>query len=155
MKYFSKYDTSSSYLTAIMSSNSHNFEEIIGETPKIYNFDEEGSEENPVYTVWSEKRLPMALFKPFGYSACPTQLMTVCFWLWLLFGFFLHAWTYMSSKKIREAEASIFAEIDGVKIVDERMETAEMDEKSLVVKAESSTDEENNLVGKARSSDQY
>ena len=131
-------------LISIISTNSHNFEEIVGETPKIYNFDEEGSEENPVYTVWSEKRLPMAIFKPFGYSACPTQLMTACFWLWLVLGFFLHAWTYMSSKKIREAEESAIAERDCVKIIDGPMETAEIDEISSVVKAESSTDEENN-----------
>ena len=176
---------------------SHEFEEVLGETPKIYNFgvvveseeeeaaeaeegaaedvvaeeeltedteeveehSEEGEEEHsasedtPEYTGWSEKRLPMAVFKPFGYSAGPTQLMTACFWLWLALGVFLHAWKYMSSKKIREAEESANAEKIAAKNLDGPMETAEsadMDEFLKVIhggdqkKDETSTDEENN-----------
>jgi len=174
---------------------SHEFEEVAGETPKIYNFgvvveseeeeaaeaeeeaadaitedteeehsDEEGEEhseeegeehsedeeggsassDSPEYTGWSEKRLPMAVFKPFGYSAGPTQLMTACFWLWLVVGVFLHAWKYMSSKKLREAEESANAERDGAKTVDAPVETVHMDENAQVAKEEGSTDEENN-----------
>jgi high-affinity iron transporter len=160
---------------------SHEFEEVIGETPKIYNFgvvveseeeeaadaeeeaadaitedteegeehseEEEGgsaSSDSPEYTGWSEKRLPMAVFKPFGYSAGPTQLMTACFWLWLVFGVFLHAWKYMSSKKLREAEESANAERDGAKTVDEPVPTTHMDESAPAAKDEVSTDEENN-----------
>ena len=111
------------------------------------------SEDSPEYTGWSEKRLPMAVFKPFGYSAGPTQLMTACFWLWLVFGFSLHAWEYMSSKKIREAEERANAEKIAAKNLDGPMETAEsadMDEFLKIIggepmkKDEASTDEENN-----------
>lgn len=167
---------------------SHEFEEVLGETPKIYNFgvvvvseeeetaeaeegaaedavaeeeltedteeaeehSEEGEEEHsaskdtPEYTGWSEKRLPMAIFKPFGYSAGPTQLMTACFWLWLVFGIFLHAWKYMSSKKILQAEEDANAERIGAKTVEEPMETVDMDGDDPIKKDEASTDEENN-----------
>ncbi|EED95805.1 Ftr1_plasma membrane iron permease [Thalassiosira pseudonana CCMP1335] len=105
----------------------HEFEEVYGETDKIYNigvkrslFEEEeetrylshserfltavDEEAKPEYTFWSEKKLPMALLKPFGYSAGRTQLQIACFWSWLVFGIVLHAWKYVSSKKIREAQ---------------------------------------------------
>ena len=157
---------------------SHEFEEVAGETPKIYNFgvvvpseeeehseeeaeaeeagedlvedaeveaeEEEEEEDEVVYTGWSEKRLPMAIFKPFGYSAGPTVLMTTCFWLWLLFGIALHAWKYISSKKIREAQESANAEMNAPKTLEEPMETADMDGSEPIVKDENSTDEENN-----------
>lgn len=115
----------------------HEFEEVYGETDKVYNigvkrslFEEEGTshlsyserfltsaeeeaeeEANPEYTFWSEKKLPMALFKPFGYSAGRTQLQIACFWSWLVFGIALHAWKYASSKKIREAQDFAEAEV--------------------------------------------
>jgi len=62
-------------------------------------------DEKPEYTFWSEKQLPMALLKPFGYSAGRTELQIACFWSWLVFGICLHGWKYWSSKKIFEAEA--------------------------------------------------
>mmetsp|Transcript_4421 Transcript_4421/g.8582 ORF Transcript_4421/g.8582 Transcript_4421/m.8582 type:complete len:299 (-) Transcript_4421:213-1109(-) len=52
----------------------HEFEEVFGETSKIYKIQN---------SFWSHKALPMVIFKPFGYSAGPTILMTICFWLWL------------------------------------------------------------------------
>jgi high-affinity iron transporter len=58
----------------------------------------------PVKTIWSEKQLPFALLKPFGYSAGRTQLQIGCFWGWLTLGCVLHVWKYMSSKKLLEAQ---------------------------------------------------
>ena len=155
--------------TSILLHPSHEFEEVLGETSKIYNFGivveaeseeevhaeedpssnesegeeeaEEGSEDSPEYNGWSEKRLPMAVFKPFGYSAGPTQLMTAAFWMWLVLGVILHAWKYISSKKICEAEESADAEKAGVKTL-QPMETAQMDDINQA-KEEVSTDEEN------------
>jgi len=165
--------------TGLFVGGCHEFEEVLGETSKIYNFgvvaeseeeehysedaeeeyitsadaeaeeseeEEEaeegsGSEDSPEYNGWSEKRLPMAVFKPFGYSAGPTQLMTAAFWIWLVFGVILHAWKYISSKKIRDAEESADAEIAGVKTL-EPMETAQMDDIDQA-KEEGSTDGEN------------
>jgi high-affinity iron transporter len=117
----------------------HEFEEIYGETPKVYNIgyarklqsddvvhasddvvhasddvvhagesgfqsDDVVSKEK-VLTFWSEKKLPFALLKPFGYSAGRTQLQIACFWSWLTLGICLHIWKYISSKKLREAQA--------------------------------------------------
>lgn len=122
----------------------HEFEEIYGETPKVYNIgyarklqsddvvsasdvvaasddvpaasDDVPGEESglqsddvvskeKVLTIWSEKQLPFALLKPFGYSAGRTQLQIACFWSWLTLGICLHIWKYISSKKLREAQA--------------------------------------------------
>lgn len=117
----------------------HEFEEIYGETPKVYNIGyarklqsddvvhasddvvhasddvvhAEGSgfqsddvvSKEKVLTFWSEKQLPFALLKPFGYSAGRTQLQIACFWSWLTLGICLHVWKYISSKKLREAQA--------------------------------------------------
>lgn len=52
----------------------HEFEEVFGETNKIYKLKQD---------IWSHKKIPFVILKPFGYSAGPTVLMTVCFWLWL------------------------------------------------------------------------
>jgi high-affinity iron transporter len=106
----------------------HEFEEVYGETTKIYNIgvrevvtegralvweqrfltseDVPAAESTITYerTIWSEKQLPFALLKPFGYSAGRTQLQIACFWSWLTLGCVLHAWKYVSAKKIREAQ---------------------------------------------------
>ncbi|KAL7510360.1 hypothetical protein ACHAXN_012007 [Cyclotella atomus] len=124
----------------------HEFEEIYGETPKVYNIgyarrlqsddvvhasddvvhasdevvhasddvtsaesgfqsdDVVSKEKEKVLTFWSEKQLPFALLKPFGYSAGRTQLQIACFWSWLTLGIALHIWKYVSAKKIREAQ---------------------------------------------------
>jgi high-affinity iron transporter len=125
----------------------HEFEEIYGETPKVYNIgyerrlqsddvvhasddvvhasddvvhasddvtsaehesDEHESDdvvkEEKVLSIWSEKKLPFALLKPFGYSAGRTQLQIACFWGWLTLGICLHIWKFVSSKKLREAQ---------------------------------------------------
>lgn len=117
---------------------SHEFEEIYGETRKVYNIgikyveqtpeatrdllwserfltsaDQAGDGEVvlvPVQTFWSEKKLPFALLKPFGYSAGRTELQIGCFWSWLVLGVVLHAWKYISSKKILEAQELAEAE---------------------------------------------
>ncbi len=102
---------------------------MLGETDKVYNFgvayvDDDGKK---VYNYWSEKKLPMAIFKPFGYSAGPTELMTAAFWIWLVFGLLLHAWQYVSSKKIQEAREMADVEKDGAKTLD-HMETGQLDD---------------------------
>ncbi|KAL3791941.1 hypothetical protein ACHAWO_009456 [Cyclotella atomus] len=109
----------------------HEFEEIYGETPDVYNIgtarglaeehdsddvpvvhesddvvhkDNEESSEAPQLTIWSEKKLPFALLKPFGYSAGRTQLQMACFWGWLSLGIALHIWKYISAKKLKEKQ---------------------------------------------------
>jgi high-affinity iron transporter len=140
----------------------HEFEEIYGETAKVYNigikYVEQPAEETrnlmwserfltsedasagdavliPVKTIWSEKQLPFALLKPFGYSAGRTQLQIACFWGWLTLGCILHLWKYLSSKKLRQAQELAAAEKahpsmvksfnhQGTDIVSEDLETA-------------------------------
>ncbi|KAL7543734.1 hypothetical protein ACHAXR_013012 [Thalassiosira sp. AJA248-18] len=180
--------------TGLFVGGCHEFEEVYGETNKVYNIgvkaassshsedhsshdevdsveeevvvvDESTTEEGavrylehyerhltsedgtPEYTGWSEKRLPMAVFKPFGYSAGRTELQIACFWTWLVFGICLHAWKYISSKKIREAQDLAEAEqaegAEGIKTLElQEQETTPVDE-SQEGKPDGSTDEEN------------
>lgn len=76
----------------------HEFEEVWGMTPNVYNYRDYGNGH------LSEKKMPMALFKPFGYSAKRSELQIACFWSWLVFGCLLHLYKYITSKKIREAQ---------------------------------------------------
>lgn len=122
-------------------SYSHEFEEVLGETDKVYNFGvasvaEDGTK---TYNRWSEKKLPMAVFKPFGYSAGPTQLMVGAFWSWLVLGLVLHAWKYVSSKKIQAAEEFANAERCG-KTLEEDAETGHIDTAANSIKEDGSTD---------------
>lgn len=120
---------------------SHEFEEVLGETDKVYNFGvasvaEDGTK---TYNRWSEKKLPMAVLKPFGYSAGPTQLMVGAFWCWLVLGLVLHAWKYVSSKKIQAAEEFANAERGG-KTLEEDAETGQIDTAANSIKEDDSTD---------------
>ena len=73
-------------------------------TPNVYNYrDAAGG-------FFNEKKLPMALIKPFGYSAKRSQLQIACFWSWLVFGSLCHLWKWISTKKIREAQELAEAE---------------------------------------------
>jgi high-affinity iron transporter len=74
----------------------HEFEEVWGETRKVWKIETE---------FWSHKKLPMAIFKPFGYSASRTVLQICCFWLSLATLLGLHYWKWTQSKKIRAARA--------------------------------------------------
>ena len=50
--------------------------------------------------------------------------MIGAFWSWLVLGLLLHAWKFISSKRIRDAEESAKAERNGVKTLED-METEE------------------------------
>jgi high-affinity iron transporter len=127
--------------------SSHEFEEVLGETDKVYNFGvasvaEDGTK---TYNRWSEKKLPMAVFKPFGYSAGPTQLMVGAFWSWLILGLVLHAWKYVSSKKIQAAEELANAERGGKTLEEEEdAETGQIDTAANSIKESDSKDDEYN-----------
>jgi len=60
--------------TGLFTGGCHNFEKVLGETPTIYTI--EGD-------FWSIDRLPMTIFKPFGYSDTRTVLQMCCFWVWI------------------------------------------------------------------------
>jgi high-affinity iron transporter len=69
----------------------HEFEEDWGETKKVWKI--EGD-------FWQHKRLPMAIFKPFGYSASRTVLQICCFWSWVALLLGAHYYKYSQAQKI-------------------------------------------------------
>lgn len=76
----------------------HEFEEVWGETKQVWKI--EGD-------FWQHKRLPMAIIKPFGYSASRTVLQIACFWSWLALLLGTHFFKYKQSQRIfAEREAA-------------------------------------------------
>ncbi|OEU13037.1 iron permease [Fragilariopsis cylindrus CCMP1102] len=73
--------------TGLFTGGCNNFEKVLGKTPTIYTI--EGD-------FWSIDRLPMTIFKPFGYSDTRTVLQMCCFWVWIAFCLLLH---YIKYKK--------------------------------------------------------
>lgn len=148
--------------------NSHEFEEVYGETPKVYDVSykramtetvdedateedgdvdaesEEGgsedgsSDEKKEYSWRSHKRLPMALVKPFGYSSSRTQLQIACFWLWLVLSACLHLWKFISTRKIRQAEELVEEELNTGKALGDGEEATERRETDIDVEQQSS-----------------
>ena len=47
---------------------------------------------------WSTDRLPMTIFKPFGYSSSRTVLQMVAFWTWFILLLTIHYFKFRSSK---------------------------------------------------------
>lgn len=80
--------------TGLFTGGCHEFEEASTETPKVFRMPGDS-----VTGFWSHKKLPMALFKPFGYSYSPTVLMLCCFWLWAAGLCLLHALKIWKAKK--------------------------------------------------------
>lgn len=118
--------------TGLFTGGLHEFEEVWGMTQNVYNYREAAG------GFFNEKKLPMALLKPFGYSAKRSVLQIVSFWTFLSFGCALHFWKWLSTKKIREAEELAEAEkAAGVEDYDHQ-DTIPIEEKN------SNTDEEAN-----------
>jgi high-affinity iron transporter len=72
----------------------HEFEEVFGETKDVWKI--HGN-------FWNHKKLPMAIFKPFGYSSSRTVLQITSFWCFLALAAGLHGWKMMQTKKINES----------------------------------------------------
>ena len=67
--------------TGLFSGGCHKFEMAYSSTPVVWTLKGD---------FWSVDRLPMTIFKPFGYRDKRTVLQMVCFWGWLIFGLVLH-----------------------------------------------------------------
>ena len=76
--------------TGLFTGGWHKYELLYGYTPIIWQIQSD---------FWSEERLPMTIFKPFGYSETRTVLEMAAFWGWLLFGLFLHWQKYKLCRK--------------------------------------------------------
>ena len=94
---------------------------------------------------FSEKKLPMAMVKPFGYSAKRSVLQIASFWTFLCFGCVLHFWKWLSTKKIREAQE--LAEQEKAEAAETGEKTLEMQETTPIEEKDSGTDEENQSGG--------
>jgi high-affinity iron transporter len=103
----------------------HEFEENFpnGESKNIYEIQNE---------FWSNKKLPMAILKPFGYSYHRSLLQILCFWLWLLLGCTLHFLKYRATQLLVAAEAAQFSA--GEKSVE--TETVEEGQKGEITSSE-------------------
>lgn len=77
--------------TGLFTGGCHKFEMVYGYTHVVYII--EGD-------FWSIDRLPMTIFKPFGYSDTRTALQICCFWIWLVFSLILHYFKYNKCIKL-------------------------------------------------------
>lgn len=83
---------------------------------------------------WSVDRLPMTIFKPFGYNDSRTVLEIVCFWGCLLLSAALHYRKYRISPKISETDGIMVRQSTSENkssLNDPDLETLEMGETTL------------------------
>jgi len=66
----------------------HEVEEVLGETDVVYTI---------TGSFWNQKKLPMAIFKPFGYSDHPTVLQVASWWCFAVLLTIAHAVKYYRS----------------------------------------------------------
>lgn len=78
--------------TGLFTSGCHKFEIVFGSTYVVWQL--EGD-------FWSIDRLPMTIFKPFGYSDTRTVLQMVCFWSWMILGLLLHYRKWRITQRVR------------------------------------------------------
>lgn len=71
--------------TGLFTGGCANFEKVYGSTPIVYELQGD---------FWSIDRLPMTIFKPFGYNDTRTVLQMCCFWIWMAFSLTLHYFKY-------------------------------------------------------------
>jgi high-affinity iron transporter len=125
--------------TGLFTGGMHEFEEVWGMTPNVYNYREAAG------GFFNEKKLPMAMVKPFGFSAKRSVLQIASFWTFLCFGCLLHFWKWLSTKKIREAQE--LAEQEKAEAAEAGEKTLEMQETTPIDEKDSGTDEENQSGG--------
>mmetsp|Transcript_3344 Transcript_3344/g.7195 ORF Transcript_3344/g.7195 Transcript_3344/m.7195 type:complete len:366 (-) Transcript_3344:1468-2565(-) len=87
--------------TGLFTGGCANLEKVFGSTPVVYELKGD---------FWSIDRLPMTIFKPFGYHDTKTVLQICCFWIWMAFSLILHYYKFRICMKpphaFREAETT-------------------------------------------------
>jgi len=81
----------------------HEIEEVVGETPKAWKIKGD---------FWDKKKLPMALFKPFGYTSSPTILWLVCLPVWAIILVALHVFKYQKVSKNNSKKEAVEVDTD-------------------------------------------
>lgn len=87
--------------TGLFSGGCHKFEIAYGYTPIVWELEDD---------FWSVDRLPMTIFKPFGYSDTRTVLQLGTFWGCLFFSLFLHYRKYKLCRKPARVDESLTKE---------------------------------------------
>ena len=89
--------------TGLFSGGCHKFELVYESTPVVFSL--EGD-------FWDVNRLPMTIFKPFGYDDTNTVLQIVSFWVWMFFSLLLHYRKWKTCRKIPQDEARTNEDIE-------------------------------------------
>jgi hypothetical protein len=90
---------------------------------------------------WSVNRLPMTVFKPFGYNDSRTVLEIVCFWSWLALSALLHCRKCRRAPRVSSQSSTEVAEVsDGVAItrdssIMDDVQTVELGEASSIAQS--------------------
>lgn len=74
----------------LFTGGSHKLEVELGSTQTVWTIRNK---------FWDVERLPMTIFKPFGYNDSRTVLEICCYWLWLVMSALLHLRKYRTSPK--------------------------------------------------------
>ena len=82
--------------TGLFTDGCHKFEKVYGSTHVVWSLDAD---------FWIIDRLPMTIFKPFGYSDTRTVLQMCCFWGWFIFGCLLHYRKLRITRKLKETDS--------------------------------------------------
>lgn len=82
--------------TGLFCDGSHKLEVAYGSTPVVWRL--EGD-------FWDVNRLPMTIFKPFGYSDTRTVLQMATFWIWLVGSVSVHYHKYIRCRKPAKDDA--------------------------------------------------
>jgi high-affinity iron transporter len=93
----------------------HEFEEVWGESAEVFEMPGDAKT-----GFWSHGRMPLALFKPFGYSHHPTQLQVGTFWGWVALLLAAHYLKYRLAKRRADKEAAAVGQrkADGIEGVE-------------------------------------
>jgi high-affinity iron transporter len=84
--------------TGLFSGGCNKFEMAYGYTTVVWQLQDD---------FWSVDRLPMTIFKPFGYSDTRTVVQIITFWVWLFFSLILHYRKYKQCRKPSGGDSSV------------------------------------------------
>ncbi len=105
----------------------HLFEIALGETPTAWTIDGD---------FWDHTKLPMTIFKPFGYTASRTVLQICAYWSWFVLTLLLHYRKFKQSRRILRERAQEELGLGDA-------EVAEVDEESQNDQSKDETNQEN------------
>lgn len=94
----------------LFTGGSHKLELELGATKQVWAIENE---------FWDVHRLPMTVFKPFGYNSTRTVLEICCYWSWLALSAALHLRKYLIAPKLEPSEDTLSTAENSHEICDE------------------------------------